>query len=233
MKIWRLISGILSMVSFLIITFQSCALVFVNAIRNTSLKLKKSQRILDLRMAFTFCVVFLAVDGVYALNEMSNGSSLNKIAETVKGEGRAWFCKNEKYGFIDKMGNVIVPAKYDQVADFKEERAWVAYRNDEGRLKCGYIDLDGKEVVPIKYQVPFGEGETPTDFSEGLAALPLRTDEYDSPVYGYIDKMGNEVIPAKFSIAGEFKNGIALVDLENYIDKTGKVLIMNLNSKTK
>ena len=114
MKIWRLISGILSMVSFLIITFQSCALVFVNAIRNTSLKLKKSQRILDLRMAFTFCVVFLAVDGVYALNEMSNGSSLNKIAETVKGcnmigdfhEGRAWFCKNEKYGFIDKMGKI-------------------------------------------------------------------------------------------------------------------------------
>lgn len=235
MKIGKLVSGILSMISFFMTTFWSCALGFANAIRNTSFKLKKSQRILDFRMAFTFCVVFLAVDGVYALNEMSNGSSLNKIAETVKGcnmigdfhEGRAWFCKNEKYGFIDKMGNVIVPAKYDQVADFKEERAWVAYRNDEGRLKCGYIDLDGKEVVPIKYQVPFGEGETPTDFSEGLAALPLRTDEYDSPVYGYIDKMGNEVIPAKFSIAGEFKNGIALVDLENYIDKTGKVLTGN------
>ena len=235
MKIWRLISGILSMVSFLMTTFRSCALVFANAIRNTSLKLKKSQRILDLRMAFTFCVVFFSVDGVYALNEISNGSSINKIAEMVKGfnmigdfhEGRAWFYKNEKYGFIDKMGNVIVSAKYDQVADFKEERAWVAYRNDEGRLKCGYIDLDGKEVVPIKYQVPFGEGETPTDFSEGLAALPLRTDEYDSPVYGYIDKMGNEVIPAKFSIAGDFKNGIALVDLENYIDKTGKVLTGN------
>lgn len=235
MKIWRLISGILSMVSFFMTTFRSCALVFANAIRNTSLKLKKSQRILDLRMAFTFSVVFFSVDGVYALNEISNGSSINKIAEMVKGcnmigdfhEGRAWFCKNEKYGFIDKMGNVIVSAKYDQVADFKEERAWVAYRNDEGRLKCGYIDLDGKEVVPIKYQVPFGEGETPTDFSEGLAALPLRTDEYDSPVYGYIDKMGNEVIPAKFSIAGDFKNGIALVDLENYIDKTGKVLTGN------
>lgn len=235
MKIWRLISGIMTIVSFFMTTFRSCALVFVNAIRNTSLKLKKSQRILDLRMAFTFCVVFFSVDGVYALNEISNGSSINKIAEMVKGcnmigdfhEGRAWFCKNEKYGFIDKMGNVIVPAKYDQVADFKEERAWVAYRNDEGRLKCGYIDLDGKEVVPIKYQVPFGEGETPTDFSEGLAALPLRTDEYDSPIYGYIDKMGNEVIPAKFSIAGDFKNGIALVDLENYIDKTGKVLTGN------
>lgn len=133
MKIGKLVSGILSMISFFMTTFWSCALGFANAIRNTSFKLKKSQRILDFRMAFTFCVVFFAVDGVCALNEMSNGSSINKIAEMVKGcnmigdfhEGRAWFCKNEKYGFIDKMGNVIVPAKYDDVADLKkEELGW-------------------------------------------------------------------------------------------------------------
>ena len=34
MKIWRLVSGILSMVSFLIITFQSCAVGFVNAVED-------------------------------------------------------------------------------------------------------------------------------------------------------------------------------------------------------
>ena len=235
MKIGKLVSGILSMISFFMTTFWSCVLGFANAIRNTSFKLKKSQRILDLRMAFIFCVVFFSVDGVYALNEMSNGSSINKIAEMVKGcnmigdfhEGRAWFCKNEKYGFIDKMGNVIVPAKYDDVADFKEGRAWVANRGEDDQFRCGYIDLEGKVVIPIKYKVSSVEGANKISFSEGLAALPLRTDEYDSPVYGYIDKMGNEVIPAKFSIAGEFKNGIALVDLENYIDKTGKVLTGN------
>lgn len=239
MKIWRLISGILSMVSFFMTTFRSCALVFANAIRNTSLKLKKSQRILDLRMAFTFCVVFFSVDGVYALNEISNGSSINKIAEMVKGcnmigdfhEGRAWFCKNEKYGFIDKMGNVIVPAKYDQVADFKEERAWVANRGEEGdEYWCGYIDLDGKEVVPIKYRAALGEGGfRAINFSKGLAAVDRRTDNDDSPIYGYIDKMGNEVIPAKFRDVEDFRNGIASVhfdfdDPAVYIDKTGKVL---------
>ena len=239
MKIWRLISGILTIVSFFMTTFWSCALVFANAIRNTSLKLKKSQRILDLRMAFTFCVVFFSVDGVYALNEISNGSSINKIAEMVKGcnmigdfhEGRAWFCKNEKYGFIDKMGNVIVPAKYDQVADFKEERAWVANRGEEGdEYWCGYIDLDGKEVVPIKYRAALGEGGfRAINFSEGLAAVDRRTDNDDSPIYGYIDKMGNEVIPAKFRDVEDFRNGIASVhfdfdDPAVYIDKTGKVL---------
>lgn len=239
MKIWRLVSGILTIVSFFMTTFRSCALVFANAIRNTSLKLKKSQRILDLRMAFTFCVVFFSVDGVYALNEISNGSSINKIAEMVKGcnmigdfhEGRAWFCKNEKYGFIDKMGNVIVPAKYDQVADFKEERAWVANRGEEGdEYWCGYIDLEGKEVVPIKYRAALGEGGfRAINFSEGLAAVDRRTDNDDSPIYGYIDKMGNEVIPAKFRDVEDFRNGIASVhfdfdDPAVYIDKTGKVL---------
>ena len=79
MKIRKLVSVILTIVSFFMTTFRSCALVFANAIRNTSLKLKKSQRILDLPMAFTFCVVFFSVDGVYALNEMSNGSSINSV----------------------------------------------------------------------------------------------------------------------------------------------------------
>ena len=235
MKIWRLVSGIMTIVSFFMTTFRSCALVFVNAIRNTSLKLKKSQRILDLRMAFTFCVVFFSVDGVYALNEISNGSSINKIAEMVKGfnmigdfhEGRAWFYKNEKYGFIDKMGNVIVPAKYYSVADFKEGRAWVANEDNHDHAWCGYIDLDGKEVVPIKYRVPLEEGYKAISFSEGLAAVQMRTDNDDSPFYGYIDKMGNEVIPAKFRNVEDFKNGIASVYLDFdfddspvYIDKT-------------
>ena len=235
MKIRKLVSDISSKVSFLLIKSQSCALAFANAIRNTNLKVKRSQRMLNMRLAFTVCFVLSAIDTVYALDEISNDSSLKKIAETIKGcsnigdfhEGRAWFCKNEKFGFVDKMGNMIVPAKYDDVADFKEGRAWVANRGEDDQFRCGYIDLEGKVVIPIKYKVSSVEGANKISFSEGLAAVPMRTDNYDSPIYGYIDKMGNEVIPAKFSIAGDFKNGIASVDLDKYIDKTGKLLSNN------
>ena len=235
MKIRKLVSDISSKVSFLLIKSQSCALVFANAIRNTNLKVKRSQRMLNMRLAFTVCFALSAIDTVYALDEISNDSSLKKIAETIKGcsnigdfhEGRAWFCKNEKFGFVDKMGNMIVPAKYDDVADFKEGRAWVANRGEDDQYRCGYIDLEGKVVIPIKYKVSSVEGANKISFSEGLAAVPMRTDNYDSPIYGYIDKMGNEVIPAKFSIAGDFKNGIASVDLDKYIDKTGKLLSYN------
>ena len=47
MKIWRLVSGILSMISFLIITFQSCAVGFVNAIEELRAK-KEDIKISDL-----------------------------------------------------------------------------------------------------------------------------------------------------------------------------------------
>lgn len=108
---------------------------------------------------------------------------------------------------MDKKGNVIVPAKYHSIADFKEGRAWVANCGEEGdEYWCGYIDLDGKEVVPIKYRAALGEGGfRAINFSEGLAAVDMRTDNDDSPIYGYIDKMGNEVIPAKFRDADDLK----------------------------
>lgn len=158
--------------------------------------------------------------------------SLEKLANIVHKcddvgdfhEGRAWFCKDGKYGFIDKMGNIIVPAKYDEVADFKEERAWVAIRDENEVLRCGYIDLTGKNIVPVKYRVPFAEGDVPIDFSDGMAAVLMGTDEYGTNLYGYINRQGDEIIPAEFSIYGDFHNGVAFVDNEKYIDKTGKVL---------
>lgn len=52
----------------------------------------------------------------------------------------------------------------------------------------------------------------------------MGTDEYGTNLYGYINRQGDEIIPAEFSIYGDFHNGVAFVDNEKYIDKTGKVL---------
>lgn len=84
MKIGKLVSGILSMISFFMTTFWSCALGFANAIRNTSLKLKKSQRNLDLRMAFTFCVVLFSVDGVYGYVDKEGKSTFDVAANKTQ-----------------------------------------------------------------------------------------------------------------------------------------------------
>ena len=62
MKIRKLVSDILSKVSFLLIKSQSCALDFVNAIESTTLKQKGIDRMLNMRMAFTVCVAFFVLD---------------------------------------------------------------------------------------------------------------------------------------------------------------------------
>lgn len=84
MKIGKLVSGILSMISFFMTTFWSCALGFANAIRNTSFKLKKSQRNLDLRIAFTFCVVFFLVNGVYGYVDKEGKSTFDVAANKTQ-----------------------------------------------------------------------------------------------------------------------------------------------------
>ena len=54
--------------------------------------------------------------------------------------------KSDKYGFIDKTGNEVVPCKYDIASDFREGLAIV-----EMNGKRGYIDKTGREVTPVKY----------------------------------------------------------------------------------
>ena len=67
MKIRKLVSDILSKVSFLLIKSQSCTLDFVNAIESTTLKQKGIDRMLNMRMAFTVCVAFFVLVRAYGL----------------------------------------------------------------------------------------------------------------------------------------------------------------------
>ena len=51
---------------------------------------------------------------------------------------------NGKSGYINEIGEEIIPPKYDKVSDFKKGFARVEL-ND----KYGFINKTGKEVVPI------------------------------------------------------------------------------------
>ena len=84
--------------------------------------------------------------------------------------------------------------------------------------KYGFINQDGKEICPLKY-------DNVCDFYEGLAQVEL------NDKWGYINKDGQEVIPPKYDSTGNFSNGKARVRVggilfgERFtIDKNGNIV---------
>lgn len=89
-------------------------------------------------------------------------------------------------GYINKLGQEVIPLKYEYAGEFSEGLAAVYLDG-----KWGYIDKSGNEIIPLKY-------DDAHEFSEGLAVVGL------NGKYGYIDKSGNKIIPFKYDLASEF-----------------------------
>jgi caspase domain-containing protein/WG repeat protein len=125
-------------------------------------------------------------------------------------EGLARARMNDKWGFIDRNGEVVITAKYDGVCPFTEGLACVTQDD-----KVGFIDKTGKQVIPFKY-------EAATRFADGLAAAGLNDKA------GFIDRTGKIVIPFKFDGAGTFSEGLASVKLGDkygFINRSGALVI--------
>ncbi|HCC07340.1 MAG TPA: hypothetical protein DEP72_04190 [Clostridiales bacterium] len=124
--------------------------------------------------------------------------------------------QKNKYGYINKYGEVIVKPKYDKISKTRYGISIVQLNE-----KYGYIDNKGKEITKIKYERACG-------FSDGLARVFLEDR------YGYINTKGIEVIEPQFiesdhydSKVYDFNNGIACIQLNGkwwYIDKEGNQL---------
>ncbi|WP_310483610.1 WG repeat-containing protein [Chamaesiphon sp. VAR_48_metabat_403] len=120
--------------------------------------------------------------------------------------------KSSKCGYIDRTGKVVIPLKYDRVAEkFSNGLAWVEI--NEG---YGYIDKTGKIVISL-------QSYSSADNFDGDLARVCRDK------CGYIDRTGKVVIPLKYDrVARKFSNGLAWVVINErlgYIDKTGQVKI--------
>jgi hypothetical protein len=83
-------------------------------------------------------------------------------------------------GFIDKNGDVVIPARFDEVRGFSEGLAAV---KDADSGQWGFIDHSGTYVIPPSYS------EEPGEFHEGLAWV------WHDEEFAFIDKSGNVAIP--------------------------------------
>ncbi|MGE5396070.1 MAG: WG repeat-containing protein [Chitinophagales bacterium] len=116
------------------------------------------------------------------------------------------------YGFMDRKGQMVIPASFDSIIrDFGDDKL-AAVSNHS---KWGFINRQGELVVDFQF-------EEIRSFSEGLA--PVKTKN----MWGFINEKGEMVIPAKFTEAYTFSDGLASVELNGHwfaIDKQGNPVI--------
>ena len=128
-----------------------------------------------------------------------------------------------KYGYINRLGKLIIPCRWKNAKDFSEGLAGV--QKGGWSETWGFIDKTGELVIPFKW------GEI-KNFSEGLAGVQKGG---WSETWGFIDKTGKLVIPYQYSEVSSFVNGQAEVFKADHwwsitgvrfaIDKTGNKLL--------
>ncbi|MCL2325499.1 MAG: WG repeat-containing protein [Proteobacteria bacterium] len=133
--------------------------------------------------------------------------STTKRFLTEYNEGRfVFYDAGKRYGLLDANGIVVVEPR-DAVFGRPSE-GLIAVQTESG---CGYINLDGNEVIPIQ---PW---DSCSAFKDGKAIVtnagePFVTREEDSQYgEGYIDRHGKVIIDLTYKYASDFSEGRAAV----------------------
>jgi hypothetical protein len=118
----------------------------------------------------------------------------------------------DKWGYIDKTGNLKITAQFDEAHLFRDGLALIKTKED----KYGYIDENGNFLIKANYKAA-------NSFSEELACVVM---ENGKPQY--INTKGEVVFTTDADLCGGFSEGMAPVKIKGkwgYIDKTGKIII--------
>lgn len=169
-------------------------------------------------------VLLILMMSLFLLTGCGNSNEDEKVYVTKEGdltieldnalyfsEGLAPVCKDDKWGYIDQTGAVVIDYQFEGAAPFSDGMALVM-KND----KTGFIDKTGNIVIACKYDNAGEEG-----FQNGVARVYLDKE------WGVINKAGEIVVPfGKYYKIKEFQNGFAQVESEtarDYTSKTGYI----------
>ena len=131
---------------------------------------------------------------------------------SVENEGLYPVKIENKYGFINNKGVVVVQPNFDFAWEFSNKLARVSV----GR-KIGFINNKGEFIITPRF-------DDVEDFEEGMAKIKI------SGKYGYINKKGSIILKPVFKVAYSFHDGLAYVvesladghESKGFIDKLGK-----------
>lgn len=152
-------------------------------------------------------------DTTVAVGDFHEGRARIYLNDKDRGEYRQRH--NDRVGFIDETGKVIIDARFATARDFSEGLAYV-----EAKDFKGFIDRFGKAVIKTAYPLT-------KDFHEGLAAV-LVNDTNRRDAWGYIDRTGKLAIKQAYSFADDFSEGLAGVEVDykyGFINQKGEMVI--------
>ena len=118
--------------------------------------------------------------------------------------------KEDRWGFIDVTGRVVIPPRYQQVGNFCEGAAAVCLHG-----KWGYVDHSGRSIVPPTY-------DNARKFSGGVASVAV------GEKWGCINRDGQWVIQPKFEQLKDCREGMIVAKSQGKwgaVDRGGNVAI--------
>ena len=118
--------------------------------------------------------------------------------------------KGTKWGYLRTNGHFAIAPQFDAAGEFSENLAFVQIGD-----KSRYIDSAGRTALELPRGVSNG-----SRFSEGMARI-----EVNASKYGFVAKDGRIAIKPIFDSAGDFRAGIAPVDVgrkAGYVDHKGE-----------
>ncbi len=131
-------------------------------------------------------------------------------------EGLAWVKRQEKEGFIDKMGKFVLVIKRAE-GYFSDGYAVMEFTPSH----FGFINKEGEMVIASDYYLV-------DRFHEGLALVHPRNRIEDKLSGCFIDKENKQVGKLFFESGKKFSEGMAAVQYNGkwgFIDKAGKIII--------
>ena len=132
-----------------------------------------------------------------------------KLEENRFENGLIMVSKNGKYGFINKMGQLIIPCIYDSAGRWD---SCITVSLDD---KSGLYSLDGTTRTSCKY-LAF------RDFSDGVYMAFSINDKY-----GFVDINGKEILPCEYGVAKPFIDGVCWCEKQGTwyaVDKKGNLI---------
>lgn len=155
-------------------------------------------------------------------------------------------CVNDKWGYINLHGEIIVPCQFDYASEFSEGLAHIrlrfdyeTYENHEymvvddnfreiGRLTCSYATHFSDGLMAFKRSEKWGYVDTSVkvlippsfdcgrDFLDGLATLEV------NEKWGVIDHSGEWTIPPKFKEIHPFQPSERITGFKTDVDQLGR-----------